>query len=143
MTITYGAINPVSLGSHYEDPNIEQKFDEYQDNLHDYLWNGTNQLITRSKFPQRSILYIEVEYDSTIYNDLSLLVEENEDMKGKATSLLNSPFNFTNLIKASEERKEKIKNIRIKCCHELNDNVRQLVTELKSKGVPVEQIQGS
>jgi CRISPR-associated protein Csh2 len=127
------AINPVNLETYYDDPIIKDKFNEYQNNLCDYLWNGTNQLITRSKFPQRSILYIDIEYNSVIYNDLSLLVEEKEEMKGKTTSLSNSPFIFNNLIQATEERKDKIKNIRIKCCHELNDDVRQLVTELTSK----------
>jgi CRISPR-associated protein Csh2 len=138
-----GAINPGNLEDYNkkdEYNEIKQKFDQYQNKLCDYLWNGTNQLITRSKFPQRSILYIEVEYDSAIYNDLSLLVEEKEEMKGKATSLINSPFILTNLIKAAEERKEKIKSIRIKCCHELNDDVKQLVNDLELKGVPVEHL---
>jgi CRISPR-associated protein Csh2 len=141
-----GAINPVNLEDYNkkdEYHEIKQKFDQYQNKLCDYLWNGTNQLITRSKFPQRSILYIEVEYDFAIYNDLSLLVEEKEEMKGKVTFLLNSPFNFTNLIKAAEERKEKIKNIRIKCCHELNDNVKQLIKDLQLKGVHVEHLSDS
>lgn len=138
-----GAINPVNLETyHVNHHDIKRKFDEYENNLYDYLWNGTNQLITRSKFPQRSILFVEVEYDSVIYNDLALLVEEKEEMKGKPTFLSNSPFIFDNLVQATEERKNKIKNIRIKCCYELNSDVGQLVTELKSKGVPVQQIQG-
>lgn len=81
--------------------------------------------------------------NSVIYNDLSLLVEEKEEMKGKVNSLSNSPFVFNNLIKATEERKDKIKNIRIKCCHELNDDVRQLTSELKSIIPSVEHILGS
>jgi CRISPR-associated protein Csh2 len=138
-----GAINPTNLEHYFDDPDVNQKFEEYQNNMHDYLWNGTNQLITRSKFPQRSILYLEIEYDSVIYNDLSLLVEEKEEMKGKVTSLSNSPFIFNHLIAAIQERKDKIKSIRIKCCHELNDDIKQLVSELKSSTPSIEHIPGS
>ena len=52
------------------------------------LWNGTNELITRSKFPQRSIFYFEIEYDSHIYNDLPLLVEDSDEYERQCKTSL-------------------------------------------------------
>jgi len=136
-----GAINSSNLGKYLEDKEITKKFEENQKKLFDCLWNGTNQLITRSKYPQRSIFYIEITYDSVIYNDLPMLVEEKPEMKGRISSLVKSPFIFDKLISTLKQRKSEIKKIRIKYCDELHEDVQDLIKKLKSTGFDVDDMQ--
>jgi CRISPR-associated protein Csh2 len=56
----YGALNPENLGKYLKDGKVMKKFDECNDRIFQCLWYGTNELLTRSKYPQRSILYIEI-----------------------------------------------------------------------------------
>jgi CRISPR-associated protein Csh2 len=134
----HGAINPTNLGPYYEHENIKKRFKESVENLPFYLWNGTDQLITRSKFPQRSILYIEIEYDSVIYNDLPLLIKE-KDAKGKITSLPESPFIFDDFIQVVESRKEKIKNVKFLYSddNEIKKNIKDLISRLNEMNIMV------
>jgi len=76
----HGALNPKNLGNYLkdEDGEIKKKFIECEKRIFQCLWNGTNELVTRSKFPQRSILYVEITYKDSIYNDLPDLVDERE-----------------------------------------------------------------
>lgn len=133
----HGAINPNNLGKYYEDEEIRRKFETNVENLPDYLWNGTNELITRSKFPQRSILYIEVEYDSAIYNDLSLLIDEKKVMKENTTTLSQSPFVFDRFLSVLEQRKSRIINVYIKYCDDIKADISDLAAKLKAKGISV------
>ena len=71
----HGALNPQNLGKYLDDKEIKKKFEDCCERIFECLWNGTNELITRSKFPQRSILYLEITYKDTIYNDLPSLVD--------------------------------------------------------------------
>lgn len=137
----HGAINPVNLGKYLDDSAIKTKFEENEKKMVNCLWNGTNELITRSKFPQRSIFYFEIEYDSHIYNDLPLLVEDDESMKGKITELGTVPFKFDRLISTLQERKSQIKKIRIKYCEELQNNIKELIKKLKSNKIMVDEIE--
>jgi len=138
----HGGINPTNLGHYYDDEEtIRKRFDENVENLPFYLWNGTDQLITRSKFPQRSILYLEIEYDSVIYNDLPLLVKEKDEIRQKITSLPQSPFIFDGLIEQAGKRKDKIKKIRILCSSDIETDINTLITKLKEKGIAEEKIE--
>jgi len=136
----HGAINPVNLGKYLEDDDVKKKFLENESNIVNCLWNGTNELITRSKFPQRSIFYFEIEYDSALYNDLSLLVEDDENMKGKATQMQKSPFKFDRLLSTLQKRHSQIKKIRVKYCDELEHDVKDLMKKLRSLNISVEEI---
>jgi len=133
-----GAVNPGNLVKYVENKTILQKFNEKISMIYDCLWNGTNQLITRSKYPQRSILYIDVNYKDKIYNDLPILVKESEYLKGMAKNLGDSPFNFTELINVMSKRKSEVELIRISGAEDIADEVQGLASDLKNKGLKVE-----
>lgn len=125
-----GAINPINLGEYLNDKNIEKRFNEYAGKLPTLLWDGTNELITRSKYPQKSIMFIQIDYKDHIYNDLTDLVEENESLKGRATSIGTKPFVFDKLISAIKQRKKNIEKIRIKYTDSVN--IKDLTSKLDS-----------
>lgn len=133
-----GAINPKNLGKYNEDKEVVKKFSEKVSMIHDCLWNGTTKLITRSKFPQRSILYIDVSYKNQIYNDLPNLVDESKELKGMAKNLGESPFNFSNLIDTLSKRKSEIVKVRLRGAEDVSKDVDELESKLKSKGISVE-----
>lgn len=133
-----GAVNPRNLSKYGEDERLLKKFNEKNSMIHDCMWNGTNQLITRSKYPQRSILYIDVDYKDKIYNDLPTLVDENKNLKGMAKSLGDSPFDFSKLVSIMSKRKSEINKIRIRGAEDISDNINNLASDLKKKGLNVE-----
>lgn len=133
-----GVINPRNLSKYAENKTILKKFDEKTAMIHECLWNGTNQLTTRSKYPQRSILYIDVDYKDKIYNDLPTLVNENDDLKGMAKNLGDSPFDFSELISVMSKRTSEINKIRIRGSEDISDDVEGLASDLKKKGLTVE-----
>jgi hypothetical protein len=135
-----GAVNPANLGEYLEDGAVVESFKKAEGKLFSSLWEGTNALITRSKFPQRSIFLLEVTYDSSIYNDLPVLVDEDPALKGKASGLTTSPLRFTKLLEALKNRKDKVVNVRISCCRELLKDTHQLVADVNALGIPVELI---
>jgi CRISPR-associated protein Csh2 len=135
-----GAINPMNLGDYLDDPEVIESFKEAEGKLADCLWEGTNALVTRSKFPQRSIFLLEVTYDSALYNDLPLLVEENPCLREKVSCLTSSPLRFEKLISALSNRKQKVKNVGIASCRELAKDASQLMESIKALGIPVELI---
>lgn len=126
-----GVVNPSNL-LEYKNDDIIKKFQENESLLFDCLWNGTNNLVTRSKYPQRSIFFFEVTYDGSLYNDLPLLVKETETMKGKVTALTENALDFSKLIEIMESRKEHIKQIRIAACEELKNSFKDLVGKLRA-----------
>ena len=133
-----GVINPQNLSKYAENKTILKKFDGKTAMIHDCLWNGTNQLTTRSKYPQRSILYIDVDYKDKIYNDLPTLVNENDNLKGMAKSLGDSPFDFSKLISVMSKRKSLINKIRIRGAEDISDDLEELASDLKKNGTTVE-----
>jgi len=133
-----GVINPRNLSKYAENKTILEKFNEKTTMIHDCLWNGTNQLTTRSKYPQRSILYIDVDYKDKIYNDLPKLVKENKNLEGMAKSLGDSPFDFSKLISVMLKRKSEVNKVRIRGAEDISDDVEGLASELKKKGLTVE-----
>ncbi|MCL2358355.1 type I CRISPR-associated protein Cas7 [Candidatus Bathycorpusculum sp.] len=135
-----GAINPTNLGGYLEDADVVESFNNAESKLLPSLWEGTNALITRSKFPQRSVFLLEVTYDGSIYNDLPILVEEDSALKGKASSLTASPLKFTKLLEALKTRKEKVKKIRLASCKDLLKDTQQLEADIKALGIQVELI---
>ena len=132
-----GAINPNNLGKYSEDKEITKKFSEKISMIPDCLWNGTNKLITRSKYPQRSILYIDVSYKNQIYNDLSNLVNESKELQGMAKSLGESPFDFSKLIDTLSKRKSEIEMVQLRGAEDIAEDVDNLGAKLKSNGIHV------
>lgn len=136
----HGAVNPMNLGQYLEDSEVLESFKKAEEKLVTCLWEGTNALITRSKFPQRSIFLLEVTYDSAIYNDLPMLVEEDPPLKEKVSRLTSSPLRFEKLIDALSARKGKVKNIKIACCRELLKDTSQLIKSIEKLNIPVELV---
>ncbi|MEX0639780.1 MAG: type I CRISPR-associated protein Cas7 [Nitrosopumilaceae archaeon] len=132
-----GAINPNNLGKYSEDKEITKKFNEKVSMIPDCLWNGTTKLITRSKYPQRSILYIDVSYRNQIYNDLPNLVVESKELKEMAKDLGKSPFDFSKLIDTLSKRKSEIEMVQLRGADDIAEDVVDLEAKLKSKGIPV------
>ncbi len=135
-----GAVNPANLGQYLEDADVVESFRKAESKLFLSLWEGTNALITRSKFPQRSIFLLEVTYDGSIYNDLPVLVEEDEALKGRASGLISSPLKFTKLLEALKSRKARVKKVRMASCRELLKDTQQLKADIEALGIPVELI---
>jgi len=136
----HGFLNPQNLGEYGKNEKIRKIFEEKTGMIFDCMWYGTNELVTRSKSPQRSILYIEVSYKDTIYNDLPDLVVEREDLKKRAMELGRSPFIFKKLIDTLSKRKESIDEVRVCGASKIEEDVDQLVSALKSKGISVEKL---
>ncbi len=137
----YGALNPVNLGKYLENPKIEENFTKYCEELPTILYDGTTQLVTRSKYPQRSILYLQVDYKDVMYNDLPSIVSENINLRSKDTTpteLGESPFDFTKLVKTLNERKDKIEKIRIKYDDEIKSDVSEMLSQLD--GIKVDNL---
>ena len=111
-----GAINPANLGKYYKDPSIKENFEKHVSEIPQILWDGTNQLITRSKYPQKSLLYIQVDYKDVIYNDLADLIDENDSLKNdyNIKELGSEPFVFGTLAATLNKRKSLIERIKIK-----------------------------
>ncbi|MDR2719810.1 MAG: type I CRISPR-associated protein Cas7 [Nitrososphaerota archaeon] len=130
-----GAVNPTNLGEYLGDQEVVKSFEAAESKLFSSLWEGTNALITRSKFPQRSIFYLEVTYNGSIYNDLPVLVEEDSALKGKASGLTVSPLKFDKLLETLKVRKEKITKIRLASCKDLLKDAQKLEADIKALGV--------
>ena len=141
-----GIINPINLDKYIDNPEIKKRFDEAEEKFFDCLWHGTNNLTTRSKYPQRSVLYIEVEYDKVIYNDLSkhVVPKINNENDGFARSLKDCKMEFEKLfdelINKLSNRKDNIIKMRVASCQELDEDVKKFVSELNSCGIKTEEI---
>lgn len=135
-----GALNPQNLAKYAEDKDIMKKFEDKTSMIHDCMWSGTNKLITRSKYPQRSILYIDVKYKDKTYNDLPNLIDENEQLKGMAKKLGKNPFDFSKLVSVMAKRKSEIELMRIKGAEDIADDIQGLSKDLADKGINVEVI---
>lgn len=137
----HGAVNPQNLGNYFEDKSVRKSFDEHEDLLLKCLWEGTNSLITRSKFPQRSVFLLEVSYKSQIYNDLPNLVEEVKKQKEQAKGLEPSPLVFDKFLDAAKKRKNEIIGVRIKACEDLSTDAEKLKSELKKLGISAKDLE--
>lgn len=135
---TQATVNPMNLGKYIEDPAVVKHFLDVESNLFSCLWDGTNALVTRSKYPQRSVFLLEVTYNNAIFNDLGTLVEEDAEMKGKPTGLTAAPLKFDRLLTALKERKQKVAKVRVASCKEIFNCTQDLIEDISTLGVSVE-----
>jgi CRISPR-associated protein Csh2 len=135
-----GVVNPTNLDKYLANPDSVKKFIDAEGMMFECLWNGTNSLISRSKFPQRSVFYMEVEYNSAVYNDLPLLINESECMHGQATQLCEKPLSFDKAIAALIARKPRIAAVRVASCRDLFADSEALVKKLCDNGIPASLI---
>lgn len=133
-----GTLNPRNLGKYIGDKKRKARLDEKTGMIHDCLWNGTNGLVTRSKYPQRSILYVCVNYKDKIYNDLPSLISESDYLQGQATDLGSKPFDFTNFVKTIKQRRDEITSVQICGAEDIAGDIKELMSELKASKVKTE-----
>lgn len=133
-----GTLNPRNISKYESDKGVMDKFHEKLSMIHDCLWNGTNNLTTRSKYPQRSILYIDVDYKDKTYNDLPMLVSENDKLKGMAKALGDKPFDFSRLVSVMAKRRSEINSIRVCGAEDISEDVKRLADDLKKNDLKVE-----
>ncbi len=136
-----GAINPNNISEYWDEDRVWESFRQTEEMLFDCLWNGTNELVSRSKYPQRSVFYLEVTYDGVCYNDLGLLVDEKEEMKGKTITLDPSAFDFSRLLEALKKRKSKVRRVRLAACEELSEAAEKFADKVKGIGIKTELIE--
>ena len=135
-----GTLNPKNLIKYQNDAKIVKKFEEKTAMIHDCLWNGTNNLVTRSKYPQRSILYIDVKYKTKCYNDLTELIKESSQLQEMAKNLGNKPFDFSRFVEVMGKRKVEIEKIRICGAEDITNDIQDLHSKLNKKGLDIEII---
>lgn len=136
----HGAVNPQNLGNYFTDKSVRKSFEENEDLLLKCLWDGTNDLVTRSKFPQRSIFLLVITYKSQIYNDLPNLIEEVKKQRDQVKGLEPSPLIFDKFLDAAKKRKNEIIEVGVKACEELAADREKLKSELKKLGIPVKDL---
>ena len=126
----FASINPQNFVKYGADAEIQKNYENSRGMVPDCLWHGTNGLVSRSKYPQRSVLYIEVNYKDVLYNDIAELVQEDESLKGKAKELGEHPFKFEKLSAILNSRKDHIDSIKIRCIESLDADVDKLIEAL-------------
>jgi len=143
---------------------IKANFVNSESKLLKYLWAGTNSLISRSKFQQRSILAIEVEYDRS-YSDLDTLIGARDGSKGRsdgdndefgferlvardastgqkhhATELVDIEFGFKRLVATLEKRAKHVRGVRIACDPRLDKLVDAAKDAMGETGIHAEKL---
>ena len=132
-----GGINPNNLGMFNQNNKTPKTFDDAESDLFECIWDGTNNLHSRSKFRQNSVFCFEVTYNKKTYNDLSELIDDSK-MEGRQTKLVDEPFDTKNLEKALIKRKNVIVKIRMRGSSQLDTQVDGLCSRLKSHGLDAE-----
>ena len=134
----YGIINEVAADdTHLTDEDI--------DKLLDAMWNGTKNLITRSKFGQTPRLLLQIEYNENYYfigdlnNKISIEHELNSDKEIR--KITDVKLDLSNLIGSLKQSKDKINCIYYK----IDDNVsfaddESLIEYIKSLGIEVKEL---
>ena len=139
LIIFYGVINEVAA----EDTNLT---DEDIFKLLDAMWNGTKNLITRSKFGQTPRLLLQIEYNEDYYfiGDLNnkISIEHELSSDKEIRKITDVKLEFGNLIDNLEKSKDKINCIYYK----IDDNVsctgdESLIDTIKSLGIDVKELE--
>lgn len=115
--------------------------------LMDGIWNGTKNLISRSKFGQVPRLLLQVEYSDENYfiGDLNNKISISHEIEDKQLrSIKNSKLNVATLLSNFEEDKDKISKIYYKFDKELSfegfESSEDFLNEIKNIGIEVSEI---
>lgn len=115
--------------------------------LLDAMWNGTKNLISRSKFGQTPRLLIQIEYNENNFfigdlnNKISINHDLEDDKKLRKISEIN--IDLTSLIKSITENKDKINKINYKFDSEIkfkDYSVSDLLSKFKELGIETSEI---
>lgn len=117
--------------------------------LIDGIWNGTKNLISRSKFGQMPRILLQIEYNEENYfigdlnNKVSISHEYDDDKKLRNISQLK--FDFSRLINSIEENKDKIAKINYKFDSEVTikdyESYENLLNKLEDIGIETSEIE--
>lgn len=117
--------------------------------LLDGIWNGTKNLISRSKFGQSPRLLLQIEYNEENYfigdldNKISITHEYEDDKKLRNINELR--VDIAKLLKSIEENKDKINKINYKFDLDLvfkdYNSVDNLLKEINSYGIETQEIE--
>lgn len=115
--------------------------------LLDAMWNGTKNLISRSKFGQTPRLLIQIEYNENNFfigdlnNKISINHDLEDDKKLRKISEIN--IDLTSLIKSITKNKDKINKINYKFDSEIkfkDYSVSDLLSKFKELGIETSEI---
>jgi len=135
-----GSVEPSCLEKYARSSRVWNSFCNAEKTLFECLWHGTTRLLTRSKYPQRPMLYAEVEYaDCATHNDLDTLLRlELRNTKNPPYSADDFVLVCDGLEKNLSQRN--VSKFRIACSHEHANDMDNIVKSLSNSGVRVEAI---
>lgn len=130
-----GSVEPSCLEKYADNEKVWDSFCNAEKTLFECLWHGTTRLLTRSKYPQRPILYAEVEYsDCTMYDDLDDLLHIKQRNEARLAHSAEDFVLVCNELEKSLSRRN-VSKFRIAGSHELADDVARTVKSLESSGI--------
>lgn len=130
-----GSVEPSCLERHANNSKVWNSFCDAEKTLFECLWHGTTRLLTRSKYPQRPILYAEVEYsDCTMHDDLDALIHLEQRSAG---SPAHSADDFTLVYDelSTSLSRRKVLKFRIASSHEYASDTAKIVKILEDSGI--------
>lgn len=136
----YGVINENAA----KDTNMN---DEDINLLMDGIWNGTKNLISRSKFGQVPRLLLRIEYseDNYFIGDLNNKISINHELEDKQLrSIKDSKLDVSALLNSIVEDKDKISKICYKFDNELSfkhGSSEEVLNKIKDLGIEVSEIE--
>lgn len=135
----YGVINEVAA----DDTKLT---DDDVSKLLDGMWNGTKNLITRSKFGQTPRLLLQIEYSEDYYfiGDLNnkISIEHELSSDKEIRKITDIKLDVTNLLDTFEKSKDKIAKVYYKIDENLSitDNV-SLSEKIENIGIECEELE--
>lgn len=118
------------------------------DKLLDAMWNGTKNLITRSKFGQTPRLLLQIEYSENNFfiGDLNnkISIKHDFDSDKKIRKINEVKLVYGNLLSSLDENKNKINKIYYKIddnLNTINEEDKSLVEAIKSLNIETEEIE--
>lgn len=135
-----GSVEPSCLEEHAGNSSVWSSFCNAEKTLFECMWHGTARLLTRSKYPQRPILYAEVEYsDCAMHDDLDALIRlEQRDEGSPAQSADDFVLVCDGLVTSLSRRK--VSKFRIASSHEYADDAAKIVSSLGDSGVSADMM---
>ena len=118
------------------------------DKLLDAMWNGTKNLITRSKFGQTPRLLLQIEYSENNFfiGDLNnkISIKHDFDSDKKIRKINEVKLVYDNLLSSLDENKNKINKIYYKIddnLNTINEEDKSLVEAITSLNIETEEIE--